>query len=134
MKTFHINCPSGEIPDCKESFAFQKNAWISPSGDFYGFKGAKHEIAATYIAVFKLGADGTHLKHGHFFKDSWESYLLRNGWTSIKNLSWIDMRNQPSTFKSREPLTEKQKTTIFDYSEAFGYDYEKLLTGNQDGV
>lgn len=127
MIKYFVDC-TGDIPEAKETLTFQKNAWVSPSGDFYGFKGAKHLLVATWIAIFKLGATEKSLKHGQFFNDSWDTFLLRQGWISINNLSWLDQRDQPSTFKSREILTEKQKSTIFDYCEAFGYDYEKLVT------
>lgn len=130
MKTFYIDC-SPVIPEAREQFNFAKNAWISPSGDFYGFKGAEHERAATWIAVFKLGATENTLKKGTFFNQTWEGWLLSQGWFCIKNVNWMGY-SEPSTFKSRAFLTEKQKSRLFDYCEAFGYNYEKILGENYD--
>lgn len=127
MKTIFLDC-SARIPQPKTTDKFHQNAWISPTGDFYGFEGAKHEIAATWIAVFKLGGDDKTLKKGAYFNESWEGYLLKNGWLCIKNLSWLGGPNS-STFKGRNLMTERQKTRLFDYCQQFGYDYEKILAG-----
>jgi hypothetical protein len=119
----YIDC-STQIPTESKTPDFHKNGWISPSGEFYGFDGAKHELAACYISVFKLGGDENTLKKGTYFNEAWEGWLIKKGWCSIKNLSWLG-DSKPSSFKYRE-LTEKQKTILFDYCEHFGYNWEEL--------
>jgi hypothetical protein len=122
-----IDC-TNKIPELKNSEKMTENAWIAPNGDFYGMEGAKHHITAIYIAVFVLGKDETVLNHGTYFRDSFESYLLKNGWICLKNTSWFTGNSDISTFRMHHELTEKQKTVLFDYSEYFGFNYEKLLS------
>jgi hypothetical protein len=119
-----------EIPDAN----FEYNAWIAPNGDFYGFSGAKHEIAATYLAVFKCGANENSRKKGRYsksgFDQSWESWLLSQGWMCVKNLSWLgDCRK--STFRG-DDVTRRQKDTVFDYCEHFNYDYDEVFGNGFD--
>lgn len=122
MNTF-IDCQT-QIPVESKTPDFHKNAWISPSGDFYGFEGAYHNKAAMYLAIFKLGADDKTLKKGSFFNELWEDWLYKQGWCAVKNLGWLGDA-KPSSFKCRD-LTEKQKAILFDYCEKFGYDWEEL--------
>jgi hypothetical protein len=119
-----INCLL-PIPELEDTDQFEKNAWISPKGEFYGFDGANHLKAAAFIAIFQLGADDKTLKTGTFFNESWEDWLLKQGWCSIKNLEWLGSA-RPSTFRYNE-LTEKQKTVLFDYCEFFGYNWEEII-------
>ncbi len=109
---YFIDCQP-VIPEQETSDSYTKNAWIAPNGDFYGMEGAYHEKSAMYISIFKLGADDKTLKKGTFFNQSWESWLIDQGWVCIKNLAWLG-DTKPSTFRYNE-LTEKQKTVLFDY-------------------
>ena len=126
MKIFKLDT-SSQIPEAKSTDTMERNAWIAPNGDFYGFQGAKHEIAAAWIAIFKLGADDKTLKKGQFFNESWEGWLLKQGWLCIKNVSWLG-DSRPSTFRCFG-CTEKQKTTVLQYCEKFGYDWQEIIGG-----
>ena len=126
MKTLYLDT-SPKIPEESPVTTLEKNAWIAPNGDFYGFRGGHHERAAMYIAIFKLGADDKTLKRGTYFNEMWEDWLLKQGWVCIKNLSWLGEPSS-STFQCSD-WTEKQKSAVFDYCEAFGYDYEKVFLG-----
>lgn len=115
-------------PKCEPVSDYNKtNAWIGPNGDYYGFEGAKHVIAATYISVYILNKDKSVLKKdGKFFKDSFDSYLLRNGWLEIKDISWLAGGDIKPQLFNRKSLTQKQMDSLFSYCESFGIDYQKL--------
>ena len=127
MNTYYLDT-SNQIPELSAVSTLEKNAWIAPNGDFYGFSGAKHELAACWIAVFKLGANDKTLQKGTFFNEAWEGWLLKQGWLCVKNTAWLGYE-KPSAFRCRE-WTEKQKDAVFDYCEAYGYDWQKVFDGD----
>lgn len=121
----------GKIPEEFHAETFERNAWIAPNGDFYGFSGAKHEIVAAYLAVFKCKATENSRKKGRYFNQSWEGWLLEHGWMCVNNLSWLG-DSRPSTFRGND-VTSRQKDAVFDYCEHFNYDYDKLFGNGFDG-
>jgi len=96
--------------------SFTLNSWIAPNGDFYGFDGAKHLLAANAIAIFVLNKDQSVLNHGVYFKDGFDSYLLKNGWAEVKDTSWMSGVKDTKIIH-RKDLTQKQIDTIFDLEE-----------------
>ena len=124
MNTFFLET-NHQIPELSPATKRERNAWIAPNGDFYGFGGAKHELAATWISVFKLKANEKTLKKGQYFNESWEGWLLKQGWLCIKNLAWLG-DSKPSTFRCFD-WTQKQKDAVFDYCQEFGYDWQEIL-------
>lgn len=123
---FYIDCKP-KIPKKEKTKEFTQNCWISPKGEFFCFEGAYHETAAAYIGCFVLHNTVDPREKGTFFNQSWESYLLKQGWVCIKNLSWLAGEDRKSIFKHHHEYTEKQKTAIFDYCEFFGYDYQQVI-------
>ena len=106
------------IPNLIKTKDWFKNAWISPKGDFYGFSGAKHLVAASYIAIMVLGKDESVLNHGKFFKETFDGYLSKNKWIEIKDTSWLDDIDKVTIIG--EP-NQKQLDVIFDYRMHFGW-------------
>lgn len=125
MKIINLDF-SNQIPEEKPAESFQRNAWVAPNGDFYGFSGAKHERAACYLSIFKLGANENTLSKGTYFNEAWEGWLLKQGWICVKNLAWLG-DSKPSIFKRIKDWTCPQKETIFEYCQSLGYDYEELV-------
>lgn len=96
------------------------NCWISPEGDYYGFVGAKHLFAATYISIYVLGnTDDSVLKKGQFFSEQWDTYLRKLGWAELKDISWLTGGGPAITVFCRNELTQKQRDVIFDISLVF---------------
>lgn len=85
---YYIDCKP-KIPTKEKTKGFNKNCWIGPKGDVYCFEGAHHEIVAAYIGCFILNLTDDPREKGKFFNQSWEGYLLKQGWVCIKNLSWL---------------------------------------------
>ncbi len=102
------------------------NAWVSPDGDYYGFSGGKHVIAANYISIYILGKDDSVLDNTRkFFKDSFDSYLLRNGWLEIKDISWLTGGEISPEFFYKGELTQKQLDIAFCYCNVFNLDFQQ---------
>lgn len=128
MKIINLDF-SNQIPQEIPVESFQRNGWICPRGNFYGFEGAKHERAACYLAIFKCGADDKTLKKGTYFNQCWESWLIKEGWICVKNLAWLG-DSKPSVFKYHyKDAACPQKETVFEYCQDFGYDYEEVFCG-----
>lgn len=128
MKIKNLILDNLHDPKCVDVSVYNKpNGWISPNGDYYGFDGAKHTTAAAYIGIYILNKDQSDLRPpGKFFKDSFDSYLLRNGWLEIKDISWLSGGNvHPELFHGKE-LTQKQLDFLFSYCETFNLDYKEL--------
>ena len=116
------------IPEESVVDSLSLNLWISPHGKIYCIDGAFHEKSAQFIAIIHLGANEKTLKKGTYFNESWEGWLLKQGWCNVKNLSWLGVE-KPSTFSANQ-LTEKQKTVLFDYCEKFNFDWKEMIENN----
>jgi len=103
-----------------------KNSWVDPSGNFYGFEGAKHLITATYLCVIKLGINPDDLKKGTFFNEQFDSRLLSLGWLEIKDVSWLGSTSKPK-FQYKYELTQAQQNIVFDYCEKHNLDFKEII-------
>lgn len=123
MKKFELDFHKIENPETiKKNLTEFKfgNSWISPEGDYYGFNGAKHFFAATYISIYVLGnTDDSVLKKGQFFSEQWDTYLRKLGWAELKDISWLTGGPQETTVFHRKELTQKQIDVIFDIDKVF---------------
>ena len=123
MKYFSFDF-SEEIPKINKEKTMPdfKNAWISPSGDYYGIDGAKHLRAATYICIFLLNITPDDLKKGTYFHESFDTRLLSLGWLEIIDASWLGYGDN-TRFVNNQELTQSQMDAVFDYCEKHGIEY-----------
>lgn len=123
MKYFTVDTdPEFPLLIKEKELPIHLNAWVSPSGDFYGFSGSKHLRVATYIAIVLLNIHPDDLRKGTYFNESFDSRLLSLGWLEIKDTSWLDGDIDPK-FSIATLVTQKQMDVIFDYCEKHGIEY-----------
>ncbi len=121
MKTFIMDM-TPQIPVAFPSESIEaRQAWISPRGDVYAFDGAHHAKVATWIACFVENATKDTLKHGKFFRDSFDSWIMKKGYAKITDTRWIG-GDSVDLAPGRGGITQAQLDRIFDYDGAHGTD------------
>ncbi len=133
IKTLVKNPKDVAIPELCDSEVFDKSGWLSPEGVFYGCDDYSHLTAAAFLCIFQLGMDETDLQKYKFFKENWDTKLLKLSWAEIKDISWIHQEHRPPSIICSRGLTQKQRDTLFDYDQQRGTHLSKD-TANNDSL